>query len=88
MAGYTGMDITQVRGLSTQMRSASGEIRGLMQRLSGQLGSTTWVGPDRQRFESEWNSSHVANLNRVCDALDQAAEAADRNAADQEATSS
>ena len=53
MAGYTGMDITQVRGLSTQMRSASGEIRGLMQRLSGQLGSTTWVGPDRQRFGRE-----------------------------------
>lgn len=88
MAGqFTGMDIPAVRQLATQMRSKAEEIRSLSQQLTGQLQNTQWVGADRDRFTNDWQSQHVASLNRVAEGLEAAAQAADQNAQQQEQAS-
>jgi uncharacterized protein YukE len=85
MAGqFTGMDIAAVRQLSQQMKAKADEIRNLSQQLTGQLQNTQWVGPDRDRFTNDWQSQHVAALNRVAEGLEAASQAAAQNATQQE----
>ena len=88
MAGqFTGMDIEAVRQLSAQMKAKGEEIRTLMNQLTTQLQNTQWVGPDRERFLSDWQSQHVAALTRVATGLDDASTAASQNATQQEQAS-
>ena len=88
MAGqFTGMDIQAVRQLSQQMKSKAEEIRSLMQQLTSQLQNTQWVGPDREKFTSDWQGQHVAALNRVIQGLEDASTAASNNANQQEQAS-
>ena len=42
-----GMDIEEVRTLSTQLQQASSDIHNIVAQLTGKLQGTTWVGPDR-----------------------------------------
>ena len=84
---FTGMDIPAVRQLSQQMNAKAEEIRSLMQQLGNQLQNTQWVGPDRDRFTNDWQSQHVAALNRVIQGLQDAATAATNNANQQEQAS-
>lgn len=83
----TGMDISQVRQLSAQLNQASGQVNELAQRLTAALGSTTWVGPDKTRFESDWNGQHLKALSTVSDALKTASQLAAQNATEQEQAS-
>ena len=87
MAGMVGMNIEEVRALSSQLNQAAEQVRQIAQQLNGKLGSTTWVGQDQARFRGEWDSSHQPNLMRVADALVQAGKNAEQNAAQQESTS-
>jgi uncharacterized protein YukE len=88
MAGqFTGMDIDAVRQLSQQMKAKAEEIRTLCQTLTGQLQNTQWVGPDRERFTSDWQSQHVNALTRVAQGLEEASTAANNNATQQEQAS-
>jgi len=87
MAGMVGMNVEEVRALASQLTAAATEVQGITSKLSSKLSSTTWVGNDRQTFESDWTSTHVQNLNRVVEALNHAAQSATRNAADQEGVS-
>ena len=83
----TGMDIQEVRNLATQMNSAAGDISNLAQRLTVQLQGTSWIGPDREQFASEWQSTHVAQLHQVAQALENASRLANQNAMQQEQAS-
>ncbi len=88
MAGqFTGMDIPGVRQLAQGMKSKAEEIRSVMQQLTGQLQNTQWVGPDRERFSNDWQSQHVAALNRVIQGLEEASQRAIQNATEQEQAS-
>ncbi len=87
MANFTGMDIQQVRAFAQQLQQSAGEIKALMQKLTGQLQGTPWVGNDRNKFENDWTGQHCAALNRVAGDLEQVAQAALRNASEQEAAS-
>lgn len=82
-----GMDPADVRALAQQMNTASQDITRIVQQLTSRLGSTTWVGNDRSRFESDWQSQHVANLNRAAQALNDAGTLANQNADQQEQAS-
>ena len=73
MAGFTGMDIEAVKGLSNQMKQKADEIRQIQGQLTSALNGAQWVGPDRERFKSE--------------TLEQAGEAANQNAQQQEQAS-
>jgi len=83
MAMY-GMDIAEVRQLAAQLQQASSDITNIVSQLTGKLQGTTWQGPDRQRFESDWQSHHVTALNNVATALGDASTLATTNAQQQE----
>ena len=88
MAAVTsGMDIAAVRQLAAEMQKAADEIRQIGTRVTGKLQGTPWLGPDRQKFEGDWQGRQVQQLNQVALALGDAAKAATQNASDQEATS-
>ena len=80
----TGMDIQQVVALSKQMQAAAEQVRGIQAQLTSALQGTTWVGADKARFEGEWNNTHAPALQNVQSALEQASQAASRNAQEQE----
>lgn len=83
----TGMDIQEVRSLAAQMNNAAGDIGSLAQRLTSQLQGTSWIGPDREQFVSEWQGTHVAQLHQVVQALENASRLANQNAMQQEQAS-
>lgn len=87
MAQILGMNPQEVRDLARQLEQAAGEIDQIKTRLSSKLASTTWTGPDADRFSNEWNSTHTGELTRVSSALKTAGQTATRNAAAQESTS-
>jgi uncharacterized protein YukE len=87
MAGFTGMDIQQVRQLSQQMRTKADEIEQISQQLTAALNGAQWVGPDQARFKSEWESNCVSALRQVCETLRSAGQAAEQNAVQQEQAS-
>jgi len=88
MSQFTGMDIAAVRQLSQQMTRSAGEIRQVVQQLTGQLNNTPWTGPDQQRFLSDWQGHHVQQLNNVVQSLEEASRLANQNATEQEQASS
>lgn len=88
MAGqFTGMDITGVRQLATQLGSKADAIQTITQELSGLLQNTQWIGADRERFVNDWQSQHVAALTKVITGLNDAARIATTNAQEQETAS-
>ena len=84
---FTGMDISAIRALASQMTNSASEIQNLLQQMTSQLQSASWVGPDRERFVGDWQSTHVPALNNVVTALGQAAQLAGQNAQQQETAS-
>ena len=83
-----GMDIDEVRQLSQQLQQSSSDIHNIVSQLTSKLSGTTWVGPDRQKFESDWQSHHVTALNNVSAALHDASSLATQNAQQQQDASS
>jgi uncharacterized protein YukE len=84
---FEGMDIDAVRILASSMDGSAEQITTLMQRLTQQLQSTDWRGPDRERFLSNWQGQHVPQLNNVVNGLRDASTCARRNAEEQEQVS-
>lgn len=84
MSGFKGMDVEQVRRLADQLDAKANVINDIAAQLSNQLGSTDWRGPDSERFRSDWDSHHRSALNRVMQALQDAARTSRRNANEQE----
>ena len=80
----TGMDIIEVRSLAQQLNNASQEIQQLAQQLTTRLQNTPWVGADRERFVSDWESQHRQGLQQVVSALQHASQLATQNASEQE----
>ena len=87
MAGFTGMDIEAVKQLSTQMRQKADEISQIKNQLTTALNGAQWVGPDRERFKSDWDGQCVQALTQVSQTLEQAGQAANQNAQQQEQAS-
>lgn len=79
-----GMDTDAVRQLSAQMNHAQEQIRQLTQQLSHSLNSVQWVGPDREQFVNDWQSTHVSSLHNVAQAIEMAAQRATQNASEQD----
>jgi uncharacterized protein YukE len=87
MSQMTGMIIEDVRQLSSQLSSAADEIQTLIGSLTAKIDSTTWVGPDRERFHSDWTGTYVQQLTTVMNGLREASTNAVTNANQQEQAS-
>lgn len=87
MSQFTGMNIAEVRTLVQMMNTKADEIGQIAQQLTQKLQGTAWVGQDRERFLSDWQSNHQQSLQRVVESLKEAARRAESNAAEQEQVS-
>lgn len=85
---FTGMDIAGVRQLAILLGQKADEIDQIKATLTSQLGSTQWVGADRERFAGDWSGQYSTALTNVSNALRDAMNTANRNAQEQETASS
>lgn len=79
-----GLDVEQVRQLSNQLNQQAEQIQQILSNLTGTLNSTQWTGPDSERFRNEWATTHTSGLRQVISAMQDAAQRAQQNAAEQE----
>lgn len=82
-----GQDVEQVRQLGTQLNTKAGDIESVISQLTSAVNSVQWMGPDAERFKSEWQGQHVPRLRQVVSALQQASTDANRNANEQQQAS-
>lgn len=74
--------------MSAQLRDAADEITRIEQELTSGLEGVDWTGPDADRFRGQWSSEMVPALQQIMTSVTDLGETADRNAAEQESTSS
>lgn len=72
MSGIYGANPEQLEKLGTTLKRQIDSITGVMGTVGSALSGTTWTGPARDRFESEWNGSFRTALNRLNEAFDAA----------------
>jgi len=82
-----GLDVQQVRQLSSQLNQKASDIDSILSTLTNALSNTQWEGPDATQFRSDWSGQHTAALRQVGQALRDAANKASQNASAQEQTS-
>lgn len=78
-----GLDPEQMSSLQKAMQRDAGTIRALSKQLDGQLRSAWWKGTDADRFRSDWEGNHRAQLEKVSAALDAAAKVIATNVSQQ-----
>ena len=84
---FVGMVVEEVRQTGNELKQISSEIQSLMNRLDSRVQSTTWQGPDAERFKGEWWPQHRSNLQRICADLEGLGQSAMNNAQEQEQAS-
>ncbi len=83
MSGFLGQIPEEVDELAGLLERKASEIETTVSEISSKLGSTTWRGNDRERFEGTWQGTIAANLRSAANQLTDAAQDARRNAAEQ-----
>jgi len=85
MAGMQGMDVEAVDDLGTKMKLRAEDITRMMNEINSLItGSRAiWMGPDAERFRSDWESNLKNQLTNVSTALDGAGQSAKNNASEQ-----
>ncbi len=66
-----GANPEQLASLGRSLRQQIHSIDGVVSAVSAALSGTTWVGPARDQFEQDWNTSFrhaLAKLNQAFDA--------------------
>lgn len=74
--------------MSAQLREAAEEITRIEQELTRGLEDVDWTGPDADRFRGQWSGEMIPALQQIMNSVNELGDSADRNAAEQEATSS
>lgn len=87
MNAVKGMNVEEVKRMSGQLRDAAEEITRIEQELTRGLEDVDWTGPDADRFRGQWAAEMVPALQQIMTAVNELGDTADRNAAEQEATS-
>ena len=67
-----GANPEQLASLGRSLKQQIASIEGVMSTVSSALSGTTWVGPARDQFESDWNTSFRTALNKLNQAFDAA----------------
>ncbi|CAB4884870.1 unannotated protein [freshwater metagenome] len=67
-----GANPEQLARLGTTLKQQMETINSLMGTVTSVLGGTTWVGPARDQFEGDWNSTFRSALNRLSQAFEAA----------------
>lgn len=83
-----GADTDQLRQLSSTLTHAADRLESMGSEVSGRLASASWVGPDADRYRSQWHGESLSLVRSVVGALRDASSVIDRNAAEQDQASS
>jgi uncharacterized protein YukE len=67
-----GANPEQLASLGRTLKQQINTIEGVMSTVSSMLSGTNWVGPARDRFEQDWNSTFRTALGRLNQAFDAA----------------
>lgn len=73
--------------MARQLREAAEEITRIEQELTSGLEEVDWTGHDADRFRGQWSGEMIPALQQIMNSVNELGETADRNAAEQEATS-
>ncbi|WP_425955076.1 WXG100 family type VII secretion target [Xylanimonas sp. McL0601] len=84
---YLGLNPEDMQQLITMLNNKAGKIEEIAQKLTQQVKTTTWDGPDAARFKNEWDSDHSKKLHKVAQALEQIAKSAKQELNQQTQTS-
>lgn len=87
MSLFLGQIPEEVDALANEFGAKADEIDQIIAAISTKLGSTTWTGADRDRFESDWNGQLTASLRSVSGSLRDAQAIAKTNAEQQRTAS-
>lgn len=82
-----GMNVEEVRRMAGQLHEAAEEITRIEQELTSGLEGVDWTGPDAERFRGQWSGEMVPALQQIMSAVSDLGDSADRNASQQETTS-
>ena len=85
MAGMQGMDVEAVDDLGTKMKLRAEDISQIMNEINALISGSQaiWMGPDADRFRSDWESNLKNQLINVARAVDGAGQSAKNNATEQ-----
>ncbi|HEV7753845.1 MAG TPA: WXG100 family type VII secretion target [Baekduia sp.] len=75
-----GATIEEMQTLQAAFTRESGTVDQLSSSISGQVGSTWWVGPAADRFKSEWEGEFKPMLARLSAALTECSQEVSRRA--------
>lgn len=78
-----GLDPEQMTALQKLMQREAGGIRTIAKQLDSQLRGAWWKGTDADRFRSEWDGTHKAQLEKIAAALDAQAKVVQKNVTQQ-----
>ena len=67
-----GANPEQLASLGRSLQHQITSIEGVVSAVSSALGGTTWMGPARDRFEQDWNTTFRTALDRLNQAFDAA----------------
>ncbi len=67
-----GANPEQLASLGRSLRQQITSIEGVISAVSSALGGTTWVGPARDQFENDWNTTFRNALGKLNQAFDAA----------------
>lgn len=87
MNDYIGQNPDEVDRLAAELGQRATEIVDLQRAVTNRLAASVWTGPDRERFEADWQSTTAQFITQVVDALRAAAQAAAGSAQGQRSVS-
>jgi hypothetical protein len=67
-----GANPEQLASLGRSLQHQITSIEGVVSAVGSALGGTTWMGPARDRFEEDWNTTFRTALQRLNQAFDAA----------------
>lgn len=67
-----GANPEQLASLGRSLQQQITSIEHVISTVSAALGGTTWVGPARDQFESDWNTTFRTALGKLNQAFDAA----------------
>lgn len=83
MHAMVGQDPEEVDALAAEFELRATELDATRTAIAARLGGSAWSGPDRDRFQSEWDGRLAGQVGQTADALRAAAHRAAASARDQ-----
>lgn len=86
--GVLGADTAQLKQLATAFDDQAAKLESLKGSLKSKASAAYWRGPDRDKFQHDWDGTHLPSLTKISQEFRRLAALTRQELAQQEATSS